>query len=225
MQILQQARDLLSQRLIERVVESQEQILDDAAGQSYLSEIESLYEQLGSRLAHVNTMLSNLPLDEPVSAEIAPGEPLFAEVSGDALTGFAAHVHSAAAPLAEPLALPAPDVTFERVPAAAPPPSLHLFAQQVHFGELDAAARTLGELLGLEHERAQRCTQQFTARAERQPELWVKLLQIRAELAAGSANGVLMLLAECFGLLGLESLAAVPVLQARLRLSGDGHHG
>ena len=51
----------LSERLTQRIVEAREEIEADAEGGSYLSEIETIYDQLGSRLAHVNGMLANLP--------------------------------------------------------------------------------------------------------------------------------------------------------------------
>ena len=40
--VLRQARDLLAQRLTERVLEVEEGLLDDARGDSYLGDIESI---------------------------------------------------------------------------------------------------------------------------------------------------------------------------------------
>src|SRR5207245_593767 len=34
-------------------------------GDSYMNEIESLYDELGTKLSHVSQMLSNLPAEEP----------------------------------------------------------------------------------------------------------------------------------------------------------------
>ena len=59
--ILERARDLLAEQLSERVAHSRDEIFDDALGLSYLSEIGSIYEQLGQRLQQVNNMLANLP--------------------------------------------------------------------------------------------------------------------------------------------------------------------
>ena len=41
-------------------------------------------------------------------------------------------------------------------------------------------------------------------------------MTLRSELAAGSVNGALLLLWECFGLQGLESIAALQSLKTRL---------
>ncbi len=59
--ILQKARDALAERLTQRIIDAEHEIAEDAAGSTYLSEIESIYDQLGGRLAHVNAMLANLP--------------------------------------------------------------------------------------------------------------------------------------------------------------------
>jgi len=72
-QILEQARELLTERLSERVVDLAEEILEDARGDSFSSEIETIHEQIAARLQLVNQMLSNLPSPcdslEPISAE------------------------------------------------------------------------------------------------------------------------------------------------------------
>src|SRR3954447_22513114 len=59
--ILKEAKETLANRLTEKVLEQQDEILADARGDSYMNEIESLYEQVGLKLSHVNSMLSNLP--------------------------------------------------------------------------------------------------------------------------------------------------------------------
>ena len=80
--ILQRARDVLTEQLTDRVIESRHEIEADAAGGSYLSEIESLYDQLGGRLAHLNAMLANLPPDStPTSADTAASEIVYADLA------------------------------------------------------------------------------------------------------------------------------------------------
>ena len=59
--LLQQARDILAERLTERILESRDAILEDALGLAYSSEIDAIQEQIGQRLNHVNLMLNNLP--------------------------------------------------------------------------------------------------------------------------------------------------------------------
>src|SRR4029077_3252564 len=59
--ILRKARAILAERLTERINEQSDELLDDARGDSYMNEIESLYDELGMKLSHVSQMLSNLP--------------------------------------------------------------------------------------------------------------------------------------------------------------------
>src|SRR5262249_34440367 len=63
-EILREGRTILAQRLLEKVIEQGEELLDDARGDSYMNEIESLYEQVGLKLSHVSQMLSNLPAED-----------------------------------------------------------------------------------------------------------------------------------------------------------------
>jgi len=62
LEVLRQPRELLVDRLCQRIVDTQDEILDDALGQNYSHEIESLHDQLGLRLSHVNSLLANLPV-------------------------------------------------------------------------------------------------------------------------------------------------------------------
>lgn len=59
-EILRQARDLLVRQLSERIVDAEEGVLDDATGQTFGGEIESLYEGLGIKLTNVTAMLAAL---------------------------------------------------------------------------------------------------------------------------------------------------------------------
>src|SRR6266481_8390283 len=63
-EILREARTILAERLMEMIVDRHDDLLDDARGDSYMNEIESLYEQVGMKLSHVSQMLSNLPAEE-----------------------------------------------------------------------------------------------------------------------------------------------------------------
>ncbi|MBX3411715.1 MAG: hypothetical protein KF708_03265 [Pirellulales bacterium] len=67
-EILREARDLLVHQLSERIVAAEERVLDDARGETYGSEIESLYEGLGLKLSNITAMLAALRLhhDEPI---------------------------------------------------------------------------------------------------------------------------------------------------------------
>src|SRR3954453_20849101 len=61
--ILRQARDLLAQRLTEPILDAEEGLLDDARGDSYLGDIETLFDQFGTKLTHLTQMINNLPLE------------------------------------------------------------------------------------------------------------------------------------------------------------------
>ena len=66
--ILRQAREILIRRLSERILETEQELLDDAQGLTYCGEIDSIYEQVAVRLNHVNAMLANLPATEELPA-------------------------------------------------------------------------------------------------------------------------------------------------------------
>lgn len=71
--ILTQARDTLTDQLNERVLESADEILKDAEGETFLSEIEELFDKVGLKLQHVNGMLGQLPkIIEPEPVPTAP---------------------------------------------------------------------------------------------------------------------------------------------------------
>jgi hypothetical protein len=75
-EILKQAREVLLARLAERVVDGDEDILDDAGGLNYSGAIESLHDQLGQRLGNVTALLAHLQAaDEvPASYDVPPAE-------------------------------------------------------------------------------------------------------------------------------------------------------
>jgi hypothetical protein len=212
--ILQQARDLLADRLTERICESRDQILEDACGLAYLSEIESMYEQLGGRLAHVNAMLANLP-----PAEEAPpiDEPQPAPAYSDLAAAYASSID--AGPAVEPLALPAPD---KRLPALPPMATFQLFSEQIEEEDLEAASRSLAELFAVDAARGRRCAEAFASQAALDVGFIAKPDELRSDIERGDMNGALMLLHECFGLQGLESLGVLQTLRMRFG-SPDAH--
>jgi hypothetical protein len=219
--ILQQARDLLADRLTDRVREAREQILDDAEGNSYLSEIEQIYEQMGGRLAHLNAMLSNLPpMDEPQTVETSThaAAPVFTDV---AAANYASTIDATPPiPLEEPLALPAPE---QRTITLAAPATFQGFALQVHAGDVEGAGRSLAELFAVDASRGRRCAEVFHAQLSVNPDLFGKAMKLRSDLEGGNVNGALMLLWECFGLQGLESLGVLQTLKMRFGITGDAH--
>lgn len=223
--VLQQARELLLQRLTERIIEAREEILDDALGNSYSGEIETLHDQLGVRLSHLNSLLNSLPpvleesshqtmlelplLSAPPAAEVViAGAFEHSTVPGD--EGYnPEHPHSDAVGSA-----------FASAPAEG---SLHVshwmqgFVDQVLALELEQAGMTLASLLDLSLERARQCAARFHEWSQSQADFLERLQQLRAGLHTGPVNATLMLLWECFGLQGVESIAVLQVMRSRWR--------
>jgi hypothetical protein len=212
--LLKEARDLLADRLTERILESGEELLEDAMGRVYSSEIENVYEQIGLRLNHINAMLSCLPAREestppaPMTPQVLPpaleltlgGEPNVFQT--DTAPGHAEHHEPIRGALAV-TALTAP-VSFEQ------------FALQVTSEDLVSAGRSLAVLFAIDEERGRRCAATFQQRLLHSPDTVAKVLRLRHEVRSGSINEALMLLSECFGLQGLESVLVLQTLQARL---------
>jgi hypothetical protein len=206
--ILKQARDLLTDRLTARIVESRDAILEDAAGLSYTSELEAIYDQVGARLVHVNALLANLPSsDEPAMPDATRPQQLLTMAPGDPV-----FVASTSPPHIELTEAAPPDA----------PASFQSFVQQIVAGEVDAAGATLAGLLELEQSRAARCAQRFHERLTQEPDFLTKAMQLRHALRSGSVNDVLMMLWECFGLQGVEAVSAYQTLQSRARMSDHG---
>ena len=211
--ILQKARDLLAERLTERILESRQEILDDAEGVTYLSEIEAVYEQLGGRLAHINTMLSHLPAADELSlADSAGAEPMFSDVR----TTFDTPYDLEMPVISLPLALPAPAVAEERPQIALAPHSLQSFALFMQTGDLHSAAGCLAELFDLPTVRSQACLEAFVQRWTAQPDLLHRVVALRCELQSGSVSSTLGALWECFGLQGMESISVLQSLRTRV---------
>jgi xanthine/CO dehydrogenase XdhC/CoxF family maturation factor len=197
-EVLKRARDMLVDRLSQEVVASEEALLEDALGLSYGGEIAQVFEQVGNRLHQVSVMLSNLPTpehplaEEPDSLADGPAPVSFTAVMGPpAVAGLLTGM-----PLDRP--------TLER------------FTHQITAGQFDEACRCLAQLFELDDQRARRCTITFTQRYQESPEVLRKATRLRDELISGSINSSLMLLWECFGLQGLDSLAVARSLKARL---------
>ncbi|MCC9609753.1 hypothetical protein LOC68_11365 [Blastopirellula sp. JC732] len=206
--ILKQARDELIARLRRRIVENEEEILSDARGESFLSDIETIYDQIASRLVHVNQMISSLPPDVPsfeTDEAYAIDEPVVA--AAEATYSFEAtpitHQNESSPQL---LSLPAPET----------PANFQHFMQSIQAGDVSQAGRILAELLQVEPQRGEQCASVFLQRYLEDAEIVTKAMQIRKELMLSNFNNAIMLLYECFGLQGMESIAAMQALRAML---------
>ena len=213
--ILRQAREILARRLTERILELEEELLDDARGLTYFGEIETVYEQVAVRLSHVSTMLTQLPVEEEPARPALAHAPLSTDMGGGRmeLPGGTADgvVQADTAPL------PANTLTSLHEATALPTVvTFEMFARQVLCDDLEWAGRSLAVLFAVDEGLGQRCARVFHARLGQSPEIMTSLLQLRRELQEGGINGPLRLLLECFGLEGLESLSVLQTLRARL---------
>ncbi|QDU30481.1 hypothetical protein ETAA8_56210 [Anatilimnocola aggregata] len=221
--ILTEAREILAERLTERVLDSAEEILSDARGESYMNDIDAVYEQVGVKLSHITQMLANMPAEEvqpatnqfrtddvgpqdySVVAEEGTSHDLVATTPRPALVG----PMYVSAP-----ALPAPKIETSHSPTDEP--SFQHFVLQVQAGDVRAAGRTLAVLFALPESRALMCAATFAERWRRDPDFITRAMQLRTEVTSGSYNGSLVLLFECFGLTGIESIGVLQTLQNRV---------
>lgn len=229
-EILRQAREILAQRLTELVRDQAEEILADARGESYMNEIESLYEQVGMKLAHLGQILSHLPPEpiEPVTAtttttaaaQHAPEQTF--SVATDAMPSADAATEDTLPALSGPVYVAAP---------ALPPPggaassriratqlSLQAFAAQIQLGDLLAAGRTIGALFELDEQRAIDCATTFAQRVRSEAGFFRRVMQLRGQVQAGDEQRVRALLGDCFGFSRTEAQEVMLVLRRRLRL-------
>jgi len=230
--ILRNARNILAERLTELVLEQREELLDDARGDSYMNEIESLYEQIGVKLSHVGQMLSNLPADEPAAAQThtAPA-PHFGTaqhttentftVATEPAPNFDSITHDTTPALIGPLfvampALPAPK-TSEPPKNRATNSALQAFAAQIQAGDLLAAGRTLAVLFDVEEPRAIACAATFAQRVRNEAAFFRKVMELRSELHSANPQRALLLLLDCFGLSRGESAEIIRNLHRRRR--------
>lgn len=224
-EVLREARTVLADRLTEKIVEQAEEILADARGDSYMNEIEGVYEQVGLKLAHVSQMLSNLPQPEmpphtaTAAAEHAP-ENTFTVATEPAPSADAV-VENALPALLGPLsavmpALPAPkalDPAKDRATTSA----LQAFAAQIQAGDLLAAGRTLAALFEIDQTRAVACAATFDQRVRHEAAFFRKVMELRSELHSPNPQRALTLMLDCFGLVRGEAAEVLRNLQRRRR--------
>jgi hypothetical protein len=207
--ILKQAREILMQRLTDRVLDNEEEILNDARGESYMGEIDALYDQVGTPLVHLNQILSSLPVEEDVQVH-----------ETHTPQHSAAHSYAEIVPPAWPEvpALPAPRSSsgVETAEDTIAPISFQTFAAQIQAGDISGAGGSLAYLFDIPLLRAARCAEHFHIQLREDPDFLVKAMQLRRELASGGYNGAIMLLYQCFGLTGVEAIGVYQVLKVRL---------
>ncbi|HTM53839.1 MAG TPA: hypothetical protein VL175_07395 [Pirellulales bacterium] len=207
--ILQKARDALSQRLTERVVESEHDIQSDAEGESYLSEIETIYDQIGGRLAHLNAMLSNLPPEEPaVAPEVTASEIVYADLAAAYPTGLDLGT-SASVPL---LGLPAPAAS-EEAPAKLLVDSFRAIVAHVRTGDLATASRLIADVFDIRPSQARRGAAAFARQLVEFPDLACRIEELGFSIDGTNEYAAATLLGECFEFQAIEALTLVRALK------------
>lgn len=232
-EILKQARTVLAERLTEMVLDQSEELLNDARGDSYMNEIETLYEQIGHKLTHIGQMLSSLPPEEPTAAAATAQSHTAAAnntpentftvatepaPSADAITEYLLPAISGPVFVTTP-ALPAPKAA-EPIKHRATTSALQAFAAQIQAGDLLAAGRTLSILFDVEEPRAVACAATFAQRVRTEAAFFHKVMELRSELHSSNTQRALLLLLDCFGLTRGESAEILRNLQRRKRLHG-----
>lgn len=220
--VLREAHEILAQRLEERVLEAREEILADARGESYMNDIDSLYEQVGMRLSHVSQMLSNLPTEAepPFSADAKANhssDDLFT-VATDPRHNADAIVTDTLPAIAGPVYVATPALPAPRTEAVEPPVSFQTFAAQIEANDLLSAGQTLSELFELEEPRAIACTVTFAEHLRTEPGFLRKVSHLRHELYDGRTHAALLLLLECFSMTGAEAVAVLHSIRRRFKI-------
>lgn len=213
--ILTKAREALLRRMTEEILEHSDDLLADASGESYLSEIEELYDRMGTKLAHLNQMISSIPpeIEQPPGSD-AEGmvfEQDFSRPAFEVIPFTSADDESFRGdpPAESPpvLGLPAP------IEGESSRPPFARFMMFVEHDRLDEASETLAPLLALPTSRVTQCVRWFAERFREDNTLVSRALRIRHELAANRGNDALVLLHECFGLQGMEAIIAMQTLR------------
>jgi hypothetical protein len=232
LEVLRQARAVLAERLTEQVVEQADEILADARGDSYMNEIETLYDQIGHKLTHVSQMLSNLPPEPPptettaATAQHRP-EATFSMATETSPSADAVEANTLPA-LVGPIYITAPALPAPRAATASDPATpvrdratnaaLQAFAAQIQAGDLLAAGRTLAALFDLEEPRAIACAATFAQRVRLEAGFYRKVMELRGELYSSNPQRALLLLLDCFGLTRGESAEVLRTIQRRKRM-------
>ncbi|PQO33951.1 hypothetical protein [Blastopirellula marina] len=208
--ILKQARDALLARMTEAILEQADEILADAEGESFLSEIENLYDRMGNKLAHLNQMIANLPADQEEVAEKPDFERY--DTPSEKETVRLPHFPLAIVPTDESMDVPARgDLIGLPAPGTPLPqaPAFGRFVTLIEQGNVDEAGDLIGQILGISPYSGMNCARTFFGHYQSDTSVVVKAMRIRHELVRQRFNDALMLMHECFGLQGIEAMVAL----------------
>lgn len=211
--LLTQARDILAARLTQRILELGADLLDDARGESYAGEIDSLYDQIGTRLNQINTMLAGLP----ATSDVPTTETFSTAHSSPDAPHFVVQTIGPAAESTGELFISEDLTIAKESPSKSGEASTYpLFVQDIIRRDTAAAGRRLMNVLDISPERGERCAFRFREQLDRDPSFLGKIQELRRSLHSGATNEALLLLWECFGLQGDESTAAMGLLRGWL---------
>ena len=207
--VLQKARDALSERLTQRVIESREEIEADSEGESYLSEIETIYDQIGGRLTHLNAMLSNLPPTATApAADAMASEVIYADLATAYSTGLEPEPTSGT----RLLGLPAPSQA-EDVAARQQSVTFQNIVRHVQAADLPTTSRLISELFDIKPSQARRAAQAFARQIAEQPELARRIEDLGTSLETTNEYAIATLLGECFAFQAIDALSFVRALK------------
>lgn len=216
-QILTEVREILTGRLMDRVLELGGDLLDDARGDSFSGEIETLYEHIGAKLNQVNTMLAGLPprAESPSvnSGATSPGPAPHADFSKNATRPRSSFTETSIT--VQPLNDEAPE-TYVPSSGKTDTNSYPLFVQDIIRRDIAAAGRKLATILSTAQTRGELAALRFREQLDQDPGFLSKIQALRKALNTGAANQSLLLLWDCFGLRGEESLPAMKAMQGWL---------
>jgi len=200
MTLLQEAREILAQRLTERVLELGNDLLDDARGESFAGEIDGLYEQIGLRLSQVNSLLAGFPTTSVLAAPTGHGPYSTVEVSAasNGLMGFLPQAESDTTH---------PHATHEAA-ASNELTMLRMIVDSLISGDVETAGGFLSWWFETPLEHGRQCAAAFRERWTNEPDFPKKAKQLRQELAGGSWSQAVSLWHDCFGIPAADSPAA-----------------
>jgi hypothetical protein len=207
--LLTQARDLLAQRLTSAILDLGDDLLEDARGESFSGEIDTLHEQIGTRLGQVNGMLAALSASD--DADDDPSRPI--TQTGSLQTPEAPDGTSTGENTPRAIEMEGGLLTSR---GKFPPSTYPLFVQDIVRRDLVAAARRLAEVLGTTPAQAEVYATRFRDQLDRDPAFLAKVHSLRQALQTERYNQARLLLRECFGLQGEECEAAMELLKGWL---------
>ncbi len=194
--VLTQAQRMLQSRLAERIEESRESILADAADGHYSGEIDTLQDQLGGKLSVINQMLAALSFrSEAASPTINQPAGQGDSEEPDSTTDSASPVDQDA------------------------PANMEAFLTNIEEFRLDHAAISLSEILSLSNMDGMQCATFFARESRDNQQLVSQARQLESQVAKNRANDGIQSLHACFGLTGESLITAFETLRLRVAAS------